>query len=191
MKSFLRLLALASCLTAATALSAAEVAGIKMEDTMQIAGQSTTLSGAGVRTRLMLKVYAMGLYLAKKETSAEAAMASAGAKRVRIVTLRDLTAEQFADGLVKGFAANHDAAALGKLQARLDEFKSTLMSIGEAKKGTEIHIDFVPGGGTRLTIAGAQKGKDIPGEDFYAGLLRIWLGPKPVDDDLKAALLKG
>lgn len=190
MKSLLRLFALASALFAVPAFSAVEVGGIKMEDAAQVAGQATTLNGAGLRTRLMLKVYAMGLYLPKKESAAEAAIASSGAKRVRIVTLRDLTAEQFAEGLVKGFSANHDAAALSKLQPRLDEFKSTLLSIGEAKKGTEIHIDFVPGSGTRLTVGGAQKGKDIAGEDFYAGLLRIWLGPKPVDDDLKAALLK-
>ena len=82
------------------------------------------------------------------------------------MTLRDLTAEQFADALVKGFTANHDAAALGKLQARLDEFKATLLSIGEAKKGTEIDIDLVPGGGTRLSVGGAQKGKDVAGEDL-------------------------
>ena len=191
MKLALRLFAVAACLIAASAVAAVEVAGVKMDDTAQIAGQPTTLNGAGLRTRLMLKVYAMGLYLPKKETSADAAIAGVGAKRAHIVTLRDLTAEQFADALVKGFTANHDAAALAKLQARLDEFKTTLLSIGEAKKGTEINIDFVPGSGTRLSVGGAQKGKDIAGEDFYAGLLRIWLGNKPVDDELKASLLKG
>lgn len=191
MNPLLRLFALAACLSAAPAFAAMDVAGVKMEDTAQVAGQSAVLNGAGLRTRLMLKVYAMGLYLPKKETSAEAAIAGAGAKRVHIVTLRDLTAEQFADALVKGFTANHDAAALAKLQARLDEFRSTLLSIGEAKKGAEIDIDFVPGSGTRLSVGGAQKGKDIAGEDFYAGLLRIWLGAKPVDDELKTALLKG
>ncbi len=191
MNHALRLFALTACLIVVPALAAMEVAGVRMEDTAQIAGQSATLNGAGLRTRLVIKVYAMGLYLPKRETSADAAIAASGAKRVRIVTLRDLSAEQFADGLVKGFTANHDAAALGKLQGRLDEFKNTLLSLGEAKKGSEVHIDFVPGSGTRLTVGGMQKGKDIAGEDFYAGLLRIWLGAKPVDDDLKAALLKG
>jgi hypothetical protein len=38
-------------------------------------------------------------------------------------------------------------------------------------------------------VAGQQRGKDIPGEDFYRALLRIWLGEKPVQDDLKQALL--
>lgn len=191
MNHALRLFALAACLIAAPALAAMDVAGVKMEDTAQIAGQSATLNGAGLRTRVVIKVYAMGLYLAKRETSADAAIAGAGAKRVRIVMLRDLSAEDLANALVKGFTANQDGAAMGKLQARLDEFKTMLLSMGEAKKGSDFSIDFVPGSGTRLMVGGAQKGKDIAGEDFYAGLLRIWLGAKPVDDDLKAALLKG
>ena len=31
----------------------------------------------------------------------------------------------------------------------------------------------------------------IAGEDFYRALLRIWIGDKPVQDDLKKALLGG
>lgn len=190
MKPVLRLLAIAACLIAAPAFAAAEVAGVKFEDTEQVAGQATVLNGAGLRTRLFFQVYAMGLYLPKKEATAAAAIGASGAKRVHIVTLRDLTAEQFAEALVKGFAENHEAAEMAKLQARLDEFKATLLSIGAAKKGTQISIDFVPGSGTRLLVGGSQKGKDIAGEDFYAGLLRVWLGSKPVDADLKAALFK-
>ena len=33
------------------------------------------------------------------------------------------------------------------------------------------------------------RGRDIAGDDFYKALLRIWLGNKPVQDDLKPALL--
>lgn len=190
MHAFLRSLLLISTLAAAPAFAATEVAGIKFEDTEQVAGQATILNGAGLRTRLFFQVYAMGLYLPKKEATAAAAIGAGGAKRVHIVTLRDLTAEQFAEALVKGFAENHEAADMAKLQARLDEFKATLLSIGAAKKGTQISIDFVPGSGTRLLVGGSQKGKDIAGEDFYAGLLRVWLGSKPVNADLKAALFK-
>ena len=40
-----------------------------------------------------------------------------------------------------------------------------------------------------MCIRDRAKGKDIAGEDFYRALLRIWLGNKPVQDDLKQALL--
>jgi len=190
MQTSLRNLVLISALVVTSAFAAAEVAGIKFDDTEQVAGQPIVLNGVGLRTRLFFKVYAMGLYLPNKEATASAAIAAMGAKRVHIVTLRDLTAEQFAEALVKGFAENHEATEMAKLQDRLDEFKTTLLSIGAAKTGTQISIDFVPGSGTRLVVGGSQKGKDITGEDFYAGLLRIWLGSKPVDSELKAALFK-
>ena len=52
-----------------------------------------------------------------------------------------------------------------------------------------VNLDWLPDSGTRLTFNGAQKGNDIAGEDFYRALLRIWLGDKPVQDDLKEHLL--
>jgi hypothetical protein len=42
-----------------------------------------------------------------------------------------------------------------------------------------------------VTRNGAPQGKPIPGEDFYRALLRIWLGEKPVDGELKQAMLGG
>ncbi|TAK85863.1 MAG: hypothetical protein EPO20_08665 [Betaproteobacteria bacterium] len=44
------------------------------------------------------------------------------------------------------------------------------------------------GAETRLLVGGKPVGKPIAGEDFYRALLRIWLGEKPVQDDLKKAL---
>jgi hypothetical protein len=40
-------------------------------------------------------------------------------------------------------------------------------------------------------VEGKPAGAAIQGEDFYRGLLRIWLGESPVQADLKKALLGG
>jgi hypothetical protein len=40
-----------------------------------------------------------------------------------------------------------------------------------------------------VVVNGKAQGSAIAGEDFYGALLRIWLGDKPVQDDLKKALL--
>jgi hypothetical protein len=61
----------------------------------------------------------------------------------------------------------------------------------EAKKGMAILLDWQPGTGTVISVDGKTRGKPIPGEDFYRALLRIWLGERPVQDDLKKALLAG
>ena len=48
-----------------------------------------------------------------------------------------------------------------------------LLAIGEAKSGTTVVIDWLPESGTRLTVNGQVKGKDIAGEDFYKALMKI------------------
>ena len=45
------------------------------------------------------------------------------------------------------------------------------------------------GAATQLVVNGKPAGKPIAGEDFYRALLRIWLGDKPVQNDLKKSLL--
>ena len=59
----------------------------------------------------------------------------------------------------------------------------------DGKKGDVILLDFLPEAGTAVSVNGQAKGKPIPGEDFYRALLRIWLGDKPVDGDLKKGML--
>lgn len=168
---------------------AADVAGVRFDDKTSVSGNELQLNGAGLRTRFTLKVYAMGLYLPRRADSLDAAAAQTGPKRIQIVTLRDLSAEQFADALIDGLKKNHSEADYAKLQTRSDEFRATLLALKSAPAGTQIRLEWVPNSGTRLSIGNEARGKDIPGEDFYRGLLRIWLGDKPADSDLKNALL--
>ena len=116
-------------------------------------------------------------------------LAAKGSKRIAISLLRDLSAQQFVEALQEGVANNHSEAEMVGLKDRLKQFSDTLLAAGEPKTGTSVVIDWLPESGTRLTINGQVKGKDIAGEDFYKALLKIWLGNKPVQDDLKQALL--
>jgi hypothetical protein len=170
---------------------AAEVGGVKLADKMRFdtGGPELVLNGAGIRTRFVVKVYVAGLYLTEKKGAAADAIALGGPKRVSITMLRDVGAQQFNDALVDGFRANNSAADVEKLKGPLDELSAVMTALGEAKKGSVIALDFVPGTGTRVLVDGAAKGKPIVGDEFYKGLLRIWLGDKPVDGDLKKGML--
>jgi hypothetical protein len=170
---------------------AAEVAGVKLDDRTKIdaGGPELVLNGAGVRTRFVVKVYVAGLYLTEKKGAAADAIALGGPKRVGITMLRDVGAQQFNEALVDGFRANNSAADVEKLKGALDELSGIMTGLGEAKKGNVIALDFVPATGTHVLVNGAPKGKPIAGEEFYRALLRIWLGDKPVDGDLKKAML--
>jgi chalcone isomerase-like protein len=184
----LRLLALAGILTALPTI-AAEVGGVKFEEKMKVGTTELILNGAGVRTRAFFKVYSIGLYLPEKRNTAEGVIGLKGAKRIEIVTLRDLTAQQFADALVERIEANHSAAELAALKPAVDEFRAALLALNAAPKGTSIAIDYAPESGTRLSVNDQVRGKPIAGEEFYRALLRIWLGEKPAQSDLKEALL--
>jgi hypothetical protein len=169
-------------------VSAAEVAGVKFEDKASVAGAALALKGAGLRKRLLFRVYAMGLYVADRKADP---IAQGGAKRVAIHMLRNLDADDFAKALVDGMRPNHDEATMKGLEPRIGQLNAIMAEIKEAKKGTAILLDWVPGAGTQVMIDGKVAGKPIEGEDFYRALLRIWLGEKPVQDDLKKALLGG
>lgn len=168
---------------------ALEVAGVRFDDRSKVENSDVVVNGAGLRKRAFFKVYAMALYLPEKQVEADAVLSTKGAKRVSISLLRDLTAQQFAEALHDTVADNHTEAEMETLKDRLKLFSEAMLSVGEAKTGTSVLIDWIPESGTRLSVNGQAKGKDIAGEDFYRALLKIWLGNKPVQDDLKQALL--
>ena len=182
-----RLLALLA-LAAALPLQAAEVAGVKFEERVRVADTELALLGAGLRSRFIFDVYAMALYV--RDAKADP-IAQGGPKRIAIRMLRDVDADTFGKALVDGMVPNHDAATMQKLEARIGELNALMAQMKEAKKGMAILLDWLPDEGTRLSVQGQPVGKPILGEDFYQSLLRIWLGPKPVQDDLKKALLGG
>lgn len=191
LKHFARAWVTVAALAALPAMAVTEVKGVKFPDTYQLNGQTLQLNGAGVRVKVIIDVYAAGLYVVKPDTNATTLVGQAGPKSMEIVLLRDLTGEDFADATVKGFKANNSAADQAKFQSKLEEIKTMMVNFGQVKKGSVIQIDFVPGEGTHVLIDGKRRGPEVTGDDFQQAVLRIWLGNKPVDDDLKHSLLGG
>ena len=61
------------------------------------------------------------------------------------------------------------------------------MSERPFKEGNVITFDFIDGA-TKIGLNGAAKGS-VPGEAFNRALTRIWVGDKPVQSDLRKAML--
>jgi hypothetical protein len=169
----------------------AEVAGIRLDDGARLGSQILVLNGAGIRVKVFFKVYAAGLYLSEKANSTAAVLALAGPKRVSMTMMRDLTAQDLIDALGEGMRNNNPAAEFEKLKPRVERLNAIMASVGAAKSGNVITLDYLPESGTRVTLNGEPKGEAIAGDDFYRALLRIWLGDNPVDSSLKKALLGG
>ena len=170
--------------------AAAEVAGVRIDDKTRVANADLVLNGAGLRKRLFVQVYAIGLYLPQKASRPAAILEQQGPKRVAIHMLRDVSADAFTEALAEAIRANHSEAEAKGLEPRVKELATIFGELKEAKKGMALALDWT-GGGTQLMAQGKPVGKPIQGEDFYRALLRIWIGDKPVQDDLKKALLGG
>lgn len=189
MKKYLHCLLVLLFATWTAQAIAAEVAGVKLEDKTKLGNAELVLNGIGLRTKVFFKVYVIGLYLPAKAATGAAVLEQKGVKRAHLVLLRDVSAEDFSDALIEGLKNNSTEAELAALKARIEQFRQTIVAAGEVKNGLIVHLDFLPDSGTRLTLGGKQQGKDIPGEDFFNALLRIWVGEKPIQDNLKEALL--
>ncbi len=180
-----RLLTLTLLLCALPA-AALELAGVNVADKAAVGTSDLVLNGAGIRTRAIFKVYVAALYLTEKKSGLADVLALPGAKRVAITLVRELSAQQLTEAFDEGIKANSSAAELEALKPRVAEL---LALFTDARKGDVILLDYLPGPGTGVTLNGTARGKPIPGEDLYRALLRIWLGDKPVDGDLKKGML--
>ena len=166
-----------------------EMEGQKFEPTAQVGGQALQLNGVGLRRRAIFKVYVAGLYVPQKSTNAATLINDKGARRVSLRMLRDVDADSFIDSFNDGLKNNLSEAQLTSLKPQTDALAATLKSIGEAKKGDAINFDYTPDGGTRITVNGQPRGNPIAGAEFFAAVLRIWLGEKPADEALKKGML--
>ena len=187
-KTIATLLVGALACVGASSAAALEVAGLRIPDVVKLGNTELVLNGAGIRTRAIFKVYVGALYLTEKKTAAADALALRGAKRVALHLLRDLTTEQVG-GALDNLVDNMTDAEREGFKGQMADLKATMESVGAAKEKSIITLDFVPDAGLRIALDGTQKGKTIPGEEFYRVLLKLWLGEKPVDRSLKSGML--
>ena len=170
----------------------AEIEGVKLDDKIVIVkgGPQLVLNGAGVRHKLaFMKVYIGSLYLTKKISDRDAILADPGAKRVSMHVLADeITASDFIASMNNALAANLVPHELALLEKRIRDLNAMMAAVKVIKKGTVVNIDYHPNVGTRIIISGQEK-MTIPGDDFFRGLLHIWIGNQPVDGRLRDAML--
>ncbi|MDN4055460.1 chalcone isomerase family protein [Massilia sp. YIM B02763] len=171
------------------ALAAVDIDGYKFDDTAKVAGKDLKLNGAGMRTKLVFKVYAAGLYLPEKKNNVPDILKQDGPRRITLQMARDVSSEDFGKAFTDGLNDNVDKADKAKIASQISKLGGIFASVEGLKKGDVLHIDWIPGTGTLCELNGKKLGDTIPDLAFYNALLRIWLGDRPVDRSLKPALL--
>ncbi|MQA22589.1 MULTISPECIES: chalcone isomerase family protein [Telluria group] len=171
------------------AFAAVDVAGVKFDDSISVAGKELKLNGAGLRTKVIFKVYAAGLYLTEKKTTVPDVLATQGPRRVAITMLREVSSEDFGKAFMDGLNNNTDKNERSKILPQTMKFGEVFAQIQALKKGDQMLLDWTPGEGTQCYLNGKKIGELMPDVAFYNAVLRIWLGDHPVDSSLKPALL--
>jgi hypothetical protein len=152
--------------------------------------EDTSLLGIGLRTKTIakVKVYAIGLYVADS-TIAGSLKDKAGRpelyrelvagdfrKKVVLKFVRDVTAEQIRDAF---------RDALKGAGAKVEEW---IGYFTDFRSGQECVISWVPGIGLETKVAGVEK-PPINDKAFGSAVFGIWLGEKPIQEDIKRDLV--
>ncbi|MEN9493747.1 MAG: hypothetical protein RJA63_4196 [Pseudomonadota bacterium] len=179
--------ALIAALVAVPGLHAAEVAGVRVADSIKVGNSELVLNGAGLRSKLFIKVYVGALYVGQKAATPAAIYDSATPRRMVLRLLRDLDADSLHSALDEGLRNNHSPAELSDMQAQADQLAGIMKAIGKVREGDTVSIDF-SAEGVVVSQNGEVRGK-VAGANFAKALLKVWLGDKPADTSLKKALL--
>lgn len=184
---------LVTAIAAALALNVAiatEIEGVKFDDQIKVGSADLVINGVGVRSVPILgKYYAASLYVKSKSSDANAILADKGAKRIALTLLKDNNGKTFGKAFADAIDANSSDAEYAAIKDRVVTLEKNMVALADVAKGGVVVIDFIPEKGTQITFNGKAVGGVIPGEDFHKAMLKIWLGEKPAQSDLKAQLL--
>ena len=180
-----RFILAAALSVAAITADAATVAGVKIADHASVNNQNLVLNGAGLRKKLMFKVYTGALYLSAKSSNATSIIATDSPRRMVMHFLMGVDKEKIAEAWGEGLADNTPNASPEVKTA----FKTLSSWMQDMKEGQEIVMTYVPGIGTTVTVAGQNKGT-LGGKAVADAILNTWIGPKPGPGaDFKKAVL--
>ncbi len=163
---------------------AREVADVQVPDSVTVGGKTLVLNGAGLRSKLFIKVYVGALYLEQRASDPAAIVAADAAWQVVMTFKRDVDKASILGAFKEGFEKNSQADA-PKLIPALDRVDAVMKDL---KSGDVLVIGYVPGAGATVTAPGGGS-VTVEGKPFADALLRNWLGDKPADGDLKKGML--
>lgn len=176
----------AALFAAAIALpvSARELSGVTMPDSVTIGEKTLKLNGMGVRKKAIFKVYVAGLYLEASTKDAAAILAADAPRSIRMQYTRNVDKDKITEAFREGFQNNAPELA-ARQAAAIDKM---IAAVPDLKDGETMMFTYVPGKGTTLN----HGGRDVfstEGKEFADAVFSLWLGPKPPSEDLKKGLL--
>jgi len=176
-------LVLLMLLTWTSTAMAVDVAGVKLEPQVLISGETLNLNGYGIRKKFFFKIYIGSLYTAHTAKSVEQVLAGGG-QLIRMDFLYDkVEKEKIVGAFAEGFEKNSPGlGGDGNVKTFLGWFDADFV------RGDQVDLILTADGTVSARHNGRQLGSLV--DPLLArGVLLIYLGDKPADDDLKEGML--
>jgi hypothetical protein len=186
---FAAALACAAGFVSTASAQVTEVSGVKFNNKVTVAATALQLNGAGTRYKAIFKVYSAALYLPAKAATPDAVLAAPGPKRMHVVMLREIDANELGKLFTRGMQDNSSREEFTKAISGTIRLGEMFAAKKRLTAGEQFTVDYLPGQGTVITVNGQVQGEPVKEPEFFAALMRIWLGRSPADALLKDALL--
>ncbi len=166
-----------------------EIAGVKLDDPIDLHNARLQLNGAGIRYKAIFKVYVAALYLGRKAATPEEVYGAPGLRRMSITLLREIDSNELGKSFTKAFEDNAPRTEMSRLIPGLLKMGQIFSDQKKMAAGEGFTIDWIPGTGTVISVKGKPQGDAIKEVEFFNAMMSIWLGSKPADWKLKEELL--
>ena len=168
----------------------ADMLGVNYPANTRVEGVPLVLNGSGVNYRGMAKQYTLALYSPQKSTRADVVVAGFNAPlQFRFVMLQGMRIDELGMAITRGVEANSSREEFFKLIPSIRLMGEVFSRIKRLDAGDTLTIEYVPKRGTLFLVNDQPAGLPIAEPSFFPAITKVWLGKKPVTQDLKDALL--
>jgi len=179
---------LASLIVFLVVLSPTIGSAAQLPATLKVGEQELKLNGVGEREKLFLDLYVAGLYLTELSNESKTIVDADAPMALRIaITSKMVSQEKLIASLQEGFQ-NSTQGKLEPIREEIQKFRECFSD--EISRGNVFDLVYLPNQGVMVFKDGKRKGI-VAGLEFKQALFGIWLCDRPVDADLKQALLRG
>jgi hypothetical protein len=186
MKKLLHALIVFTLLVSTASVSAKDIAGTTLPDTMKYGGKSMILNGAGVRKKFFLSLYSGGLYLIEKSSDAKKIISEDKPMAIRLVFISSLLS---VDKMKKATMEGFEKSTGGKTAPIKPQIDQLMASFDKGVKTGDVYqLINMPGSGVHV-VRNEVRVATIRSLPFKQALFGIWLSDRPVQASLKRSML--
>ncbi|WP_020408485.1 chalcone isomerase family protein [Hahella ganghwensis] len=168
---------------------AAVVDGMEIPEQLPADGARPTLylNGAAKRKFLLfVDVYVGSLYVETVSDNPSQLLNDNGYRRMEFQMLRNVRGRKIADAFYDGMQLNVTPNEALSMEPAIEQMVE--MFDQRLSKGDIAVVEYIPGKGTHVVLAGNDRGT-IPSKELFDAILSIWIGEFPVSQDFKSGIL--